>query len=81
MARHRLGIAEEAGVAVMFLTTNRWMNGETLHVDGGTRLVKFRTRRQRGRVIASKLPSHAARSPECWWIRGKPCRCTAMLDF
>lgn len=36
---HRLGTAEEVGAAVMFLMSNRFMNGETLHVDGGSRLV------------------------------------------
>ncbi|WP_043345223.1 SDR family oxidoreductase [Belnapia moabensis] len=35
----RLGTAEEAGSAVVFLMTNGFMNGETLHVDGGSRLV------------------------------------------
>ena len=36
---HRLGRADEAGAAVVFLITNGWMNGETLHIDGGARLV------------------------------------------
>jgi NAD(P)-dependent dehydrogenase (short-subunit alcohol dehydrogenase family) len=36
---HRLGTAEEAGAAVVFLMRNGWMNGATLHVDGGARLV------------------------------------------
>jgi NAD(P)-dependent dehydrogenase (short-subunit alcohol dehydrogenase family) len=36
---HRLGTAQEAGAAVVFLMNNGWMNGETLHVDGGSRLV------------------------------------------
>jgi NAD(P)-dependent dehydrogenase (short-subunit alcohol dehydrogenase family) len=36
---HRLGTAEEAGAAVIFLMANGWMNGEVLHVDGGARLV------------------------------------------
>jgi NAD(P)-dependent dehydrogenase (short-subunit alcohol dehydrogenase family) len=36
---HRLGTPEEAGAAVVFLMSNGWMNGETLHVDGGARLV------------------------------------------
>jgi NAD(P)-dependent dehydrogenase (short-subunit alcohol dehydrogenase family) len=35
----RLGAAEEAGDAVVFLMANRFMNGATLHVDGGSRLV------------------------------------------
>ena len=35
----RLGTAEEAGAAVVFLITNGWMNGATLNVDGGMRLV------------------------------------------
>ncbi len=35
----RLGTAEEVGAAVVFLMSNGFMNGETLHVDGGTRLV------------------------------------------
>ena len=34
----RLGSAEEAGAAVVFLMANGWMNGSTLHVDGGSRL-------------------------------------------
>jgi NAD(P)-dependent dehydrogenase (short-subunit alcohol dehydrogenase family) len=36
---HRLGTAEEAGAAVVFLMSNGWMNGATLNVDGGSRLV------------------------------------------
>jgi NAD(P)-dependent dehydrogenase (short-subunit alcohol dehydrogenase family) len=36
---HRLGTPEEAGAAVVFLMANGWMNGATLHVDGGSRLV------------------------------------------
>jgi NAD(P)-dependent dehydrogenase (short-subunit alcohol dehydrogenase family) len=36
---HRLGTAEEVGAAVVFLMSNGFMNGETLHVDGGSRLV------------------------------------------
>ncbi|WP_211102854.1 SDR family oxidoreductase [Nitrospirillum bahiense] len=36
---HRLGTAEEAGVAVVFLMANGWMNGATLNIDGGSRLV------------------------------------------
>ena len=35
----RLGTPEEAAAAVVFLMTNGWMNGETLHVDGASRLV------------------------------------------
>lgn len=35
----RLGTAEEAGAAVVFLMSNGSMNGETLHIDGGSRLV------------------------------------------
>jgi NAD(P)-dependent dehydrogenase (short-subunit alcohol dehydrogenase family) len=35
----RLGTADEAGAAVVFLMTNGWTNGTTLHVDGGARLV------------------------------------------
>ena len=35
----RLGTADEAGAAVVFLMRNGFMNGETLHVDGGARLV------------------------------------------
>lgn len=35
----RLGTVEEAGVAVVFLMTNGWMNGATLNIDGGMRLV------------------------------------------
>ncbi|XXA99909.1 SDR family oxidoreductase [Rhizobium binae] len=36
---HRLGSAEEAGAAVVFLMANGWMNGATLNLDGGSRLV------------------------------------------
>ncbi|MCJ8142334.1 SDR family oxidoreductase [Ancylobacter sp. A5.8] len=36
---HRLGTAEEVGAAVLFLMSNGFTNGETLHVDGGARLV------------------------------------------
>jgi NAD(P)-dependent dehydrogenase (short-subunit alcohol dehydrogenase family) len=36
---HRLGTATEAGAAVVFLMENGWMNGATLNVDGGSRLV------------------------------------------
>jgi NAD(P)-dependent dehydrogenase (short-subunit alcohol dehydrogenase family) len=35
----RLGTAAEAGAAVVFLMSNGMMNGKTLHVDGGSRLV------------------------------------------
>jgi NAD(P)-dependent dehydrogenase (short-subunit alcohol dehydrogenase family) len=35
----RLGTAEQAGAAVVFLMSNGFMNGETLHIDGGQRLV------------------------------------------
>jgi len=35
----RLGTAQEAGAAVVFLMANGWMNGATLNVDGGVRLV------------------------------------------
>lgn len=34
----RWGSAEEAAAAVLFLMTNRYMNGAILHVDGGSRL-------------------------------------------
>ena len=36
---HRLGSASEVGGAVVFLMSNGFMNGETLHIDGGARLV------------------------------------------
>ncbi|MGO8003114.1 SDR family oxidoreductase [Rhizobium ruizarguesonis] len=36
---HRLGTAEEAGAAVVFLMTNGFMNGAVLNIDGGSRLV------------------------------------------
>lgn len=36
---HRLATAEQAGAAIVFLMTNEIMNGETIHVDGGQRLV------------------------------------------
>lgn len=36
---HRLGTAAEAGAAVVFLMESCWMNGTTLNVDGGSRLV------------------------------------------
>lgn len=35
----RLGTADEAGAAVVFLMANGWMNGATLNVDGGIRLI------------------------------------------
>jgi NAD(P)-dependent dehydrogenase (short-subunit alcohol dehydrogenase family) len=35
---HRWGSAQEAATAVLFLMTNRYMNGEVLHIDGGSRL-------------------------------------------
>ena len=35
----RLGTAVEVGAAVGFLMSNGLMNGETLHIDGGSRLV------------------------------------------
>lgn len=35
---HRWGSANEAAAAVLFLMTNRYMNGAVLHVDGGSRL-------------------------------------------
>lgn len=36
---HRLGTAAEAGAGVVFLMTNGFMNGVTLNLDGGARLV------------------------------------------
>ncbi|WP_434657600.1 SDR family oxidoreductase [Pseudomonas sp. R3-56] len=36
---HRLGTADEAGAAVVFLMSNGFMNGATINVDGGSRLV------------------------------------------
>ncbi|PWK33357.1 NAD(P)-dependent dehydrogenase (short-subunit alcohol dehydrogenase family) [Cupriavidus plantarum] len=36
---HRLGTAEEAAAGVVFLMTNGFMNGATLHLDGGAALV------------------------------------------
>jgi NAD(P)-dependent dehydrogenase (short-subunit alcohol dehydrogenase family) len=36
---HRFGTSEEAGAAVVFLMVNGWMNGATLHIDGGSRLI------------------------------------------
>ncbi|WP_175725656.1 SDR family oxidoreductase [Burkholderia ambifaria] len=36
---HRLGTADEVGAAVVFLMNNGFMNGETIHIDGGARLV------------------------------------------
>jgi NAD(P)-dependent dehydrogenase (short-subunit alcohol dehydrogenase family) len=35
----RMGTANEAGAAILFLMSNGFMNGETLHIDGGSRLV------------------------------------------
>jgi NAD(P)-dependent dehydrogenase (short-subunit alcohol dehydrogenase family) len=35
----RLGTPDEAGAAAVFLMANGWMNGATLNVDGGVRLV------------------------------------------
>jgi NAD(P)-dependent dehydrogenase (short-subunit alcohol dehydrogenase family) len=35
----RLGAAEEAGSAVLFLMTNRWMTGATHQIDGGSRFI------------------------------------------
>jgi NAD(P)-dependent dehydrogenase (short-subunit alcohol dehydrogenase family) len=35
---HRFGTAEEVGEAVLFLMTNRVMNGATINIDGGSRL-------------------------------------------
>ncbi|WP_227437559.1 SDR family oxidoreductase [Methylobacterium sp. W2] len=39
LPQRRLGTANEAGAAVVFLMANGFMNGETLHIDGGSRLV------------------------------------------
>lgn len=39
MPLRRIGTVQEAGAAVVFLMTNGWMNGATLNVDGGMRLV------------------------------------------
>jgi len=39
LPQRRLGTAEEAGAAVVFLMGNGFMNGETLHIDGGGRLI------------------------------------------
>lgn len=36
---HRMGTADEAGAAVLFLMTNGFMNGATLNIDGGMRQV------------------------------------------
>lgn len=36
---HRLGTAEEAGSAAVFLMANTFMNGAVLNIDGGARLV------------------------------------------
>ncbi|MDK4740240.1 SDR family oxidoreductase [Rhizobium sp. CNPSo 3464] len=35
---HRFGTAEETASAAVFLMTNGYMNGEVLHIDGGSRL-------------------------------------------
>jgi NAD(P)-dependent dehydrogenase (short-subunit alcohol dehydrogenase family) len=35
----RLGTPDEAGSAVVFLMANGWMNGATLNIDGGVRLI------------------------------------------
>ena len=35
----RFGTPDEVGAAVVFLMANGWMTGETLHADGGVRLV------------------------------------------
>lgn len=37
--QQRMGSADEAGAAVVFLMANGWMNGATLHIDGATRFV------------------------------------------
>jgi NAD(P)-dependent dehydrogenase (short-subunit alcohol dehydrogenase family) len=36
---HRFGIPAESGAAVVFLMSNGWISGTTLHIDGGVRLV------------------------------------------
>ncbi|RZN33915.1 SDR family oxidoreductase [Bradyrhizobium sp. Leo121] len=36
---HRLGTPDEAGAAVVFLMANGFINGATLNIDGGSRLV------------------------------------------
>lgn len=36
---HRLATADEVGAAVLFLASNGFMNGATLNIDGGSRLV------------------------------------------
>lgn len=36
---HRFGTPAEVGAAVVLLMSNGWMTGETLHADGGVRLV------------------------------------------
>ena len=36
---HRFGTPAEVGAAVVFLMSNGWITGETLHADGGVRLV------------------------------------------
>lgn len=35
----RLGTPDEAGAATVFLMANGWMNGATLNIDGGVRLI------------------------------------------
>jgi NAD(P)-dependent dehydrogenase (short-subunit alcohol dehydrogenase family) len=35
----RFGTAEEVGGVAIFLMVNKWMNGETIHADGGSRYV------------------------------------------
>lgn len=37
--QQRMGTADEAGAAVVFLMANGWMNGATLNIDGATRFV------------------------------------------
>ena len=36
---HRFGTPAEAGAGIVFLMSNGWMNGVTLNLDGGGRLV------------------------------------------
>jgi NAD(P)-dependent dehydrogenase (short-subunit alcohol dehydrogenase family) len=36
---HRLGTAQEAAGAILFLISNTFMNGATLNIDGGARLI------------------------------------------
>ncbi len=35
----RIGTVDDVASAIMFLMANSWMTGETLHVDGGSRLI------------------------------------------